>query len=63
MAAKNVYVGRVWPVMPTWVRVTVGTKPEMEQFQAVFKEVMDSPVTANLSLPEWTEEMPGRFLS
>jgi len=63
MAAKNVYIGRVWPVMPTWVRVTVGTKPEMQQFQVAFKQVMDSPVTASLSLPEWATDTPGRFLS
>jgi histidinol-phosphate aminotransferase len=64
MAARNVFIGRVWPVMPTWVRVTVGTKPEMQQFQVAFKEVMDSPVTAaGLSLPQWSEDMPGRFLS
>jgi histidinol-phosphate aminotransferase len=33
MAAENVYVGRVWPVWPTWVRVTVGTKEEMAKFK------------------------------
>jgi histidinol-phosphate aminotransferase len=63
MAAKNVFIGRVWPVMPTWVRVTVGTKPEMEQFQATFKEVMNSPATAGYEAPVLFEEMPGRFLS
>jgi len=63
MAAKNIYIGRVWPVMPTWVRVTVGTQPEMQQFQAAFKQVMDAPTTATLSLPEWQENTPGRFLS
>jgi hypothetical protein len=49
--------------MPTWVRVTVGTKPEMEKFQVAFKEVMDSPVTAALETPEMFEELGGRFLS
>lgn len=34
MAAEKVYVGRVWPVWPTWVRVTVGTKEEMARFKA-----------------------------
>jgi histidinol-phosphate aminotransferase len=33
MAAENVYVGRVWPIWPTWVRVTVGTKEEMAKFK------------------------------
>jgi histidinol-phosphate aminotransferase len=40
MAAKNVYIGRAWPVWPTHVRITVGTQPEMEAFQAAFQAVM-----------------------
>ncbi|AXC13219.1 Periplasmic aromatic amino acid aminotransferase beta precursor [Acidisarcina polymorpha] len=63
MAAKNVYIGRVWPIMPTWVRVTVGTRPEMQQFQATFKQVMDSSVTATAALPEIFEDLPPRFVS
>lgn len=31
-----VYVGRVWPVWPNYVRVTVGTAEEMKKFQAAF---------------------------
>src|SRR5262249_27081203 len=34
MAKEHVLVGRIWPIMPTWVRVTVGTQAEMERFQA-----------------------------
>jgi histidinol-phosphate aminotransferase len=34
MSAENVYVGRVWPIWPAWVRVTVGTKEEMAKFKA-----------------------------
>jgi histidinol-phosphate aminotransferase len=63
MAAKNVYIGRVWPVMPTWVRVTVGTKQEMQTFQVAFKEVMDAPATASLDVPALAEDLNGRFLS
>jgi histidinol-phosphate aminotransferase len=40
MAARNVYIGRAWPVWPTHVRITVGSKAEMERFQTVFREVM-----------------------
>src|SRR5260370_29243714 len=32
MAKRNVYIGRVWPVCPTYVRITVGTQPEMDPF-------------------------------
>ncbi len=40
MAKENVLVGRIWPVMPTYVRITVGTGDEMEKFQAAFQKVM-----------------------
>jgi len=40
MAKENVLVGRVWPVMPNCVRITVGTQDEMEKFQAAFQKVM-----------------------
>ena len=60
---RNVYIGRVWPVMPTWVRVTVGTKSDMTAFQVAFKQVMDAPVVASLAAPEMFEDMPGRFIS
>jgi histidinol-phosphate aminotransferase len=36
MAAQNVYIGRVWPVWPTWVRVTVGSKEDMAKFKTAF---------------------------
>jgi histidinol-phosphate aminotransferase len=49
MAKQKVYVGRIWPVMPTWVRVTVGTQEEMAQFQAAFHKVMRG--TTAVSLP------------
>jgi histidinol-phosphate aminotransferase len=42
MAKENVLVGRVWPIMPTYVRVTVGTQEEMERFQAAFQKAMKS---------------------
>jgi histidinol-phosphate aminotransferase len=40
MAAQKIYIGRIWPVMPTCVRITVGTHDEMQQFQAAFQRVM-----------------------
>jgi histidinol-phosphate aminotransferase len=58
MVKKNVYIGRVWPVWPTYVRVTVGSKDDMAKFKVAFKEVMDSPVAAMLSLPEHREITP-----
>ena len=48
MAQHNVYIGRVWPVWPTYVRITVGTRTEMDKFQVAFKEVMNGPTAAAL---------------
>ncbi len=46
MAAKNVFIGRTWPVWPNAVRVSVGTAAEMAAFKVAYKQVMDSPVSA-----------------
>jgi histidinol-phosphate/aromatic aminotransferase/cobyric acid decarboxylase-like protein len=40
MRAENIYIGRVWPSWPTYVRVTVGTQDEMDKFKAAFVKVM-----------------------
>jgi histidinol-phosphate/aromatic aminotransferase/cobyric acid decarboxylase-like protein len=40
MRKEMVYIGRPWPVWPTSVRVTVGTKDEMAKFKAAFLKVM-----------------------
>lgn len=45
LAARNVYIGRPWPIWPTHVRITVGTQPEMEAFQEVFQAVMKNSTT------------------
>jgi histidinol-phosphate aminotransferase len=40
MVKENVYIGRVWPVWPTYVRVSVGTPQEMAKFKSAFLKVM-----------------------
>jgi histidinol-phosphate aminotransferase len=40
MVKRNVFIGRVFPAMPTHVRVTVGTRAEMESFKEAFAQVM-----------------------
>jgi histidinol-phosphate aminotransferase len=40
MAAKEIYIGRIWPAWPTQVRITVGTPDEMLAFRKTFQEVM-----------------------
>ena len=40
MAKEKVYIGRVWPSWPTYVRVSVGTREEMAKFKTAFLKVM-----------------------
>ncbi len=40
MAAKDVFIGRIWPAWPTQVRITVGTPDEMQAFRTAFAQVM-----------------------
>ncbi|MGA8149659.1 MAG: pyridoxal phosphate-dependent aminotransferase [Terriglobales bacterium] len=56
MAHQDVFIGRNWPVMPSYVRVTVGTRPEMEKFQAAFKKVMDGTAVGRLTPPRVVPE-------
>jgi len=37
---RNVEVGRVFPALPTHLRVTIGTEPQMKAFLAAFRQVM-----------------------
>ena len=58
MLKENVAIGRTWSAMPNYVRVTVGTKAEMEKFQTAFVKCMDMPPgaangAAALHLPEF----------
>jgi histidinol-phosphate aminotransferase len=41
MAEQNVMIGRVWPVMPNWTRITLGTQEEMGQFQLALNKAMN----------------------
>ena len=50
MAKQNVFIGRIWPSMPTYTRVTIGTAPEMEQFQVAWQKVMTGAVTAGVGV-------------
>jgi histidinol-phosphate aminotransferase len=45
MAARNVFIGRIWPVWPTYTRITVGTQDEMDAFQSAYQAVMKNAKT------------------
>ena len=40
MQAEKIYVGRAWPSMPTYSRITVGTADEMARFNKAVVKVM-----------------------
>ena len=40
LAREKVYVGRSWPIWPNHIRVTVGTREEMEKFKQAFARVI-----------------------
>lgn len=52
MQKEDVYIGRTWAAMPTYVRVTVGTAHEMKKFQEAFLKVYETaPAAAHADLP------------
>jgi histidinol-phosphate aminotransferase len=54
MMAEKVQIGRTWPAMPNFVRVTVGTQEEMNKFKVAYKKCYEmAPMTSSASL-----EMP-----
>ncbi len=61
MAAKNVIIGRVWPIWPNVVRISVGTADEMKKFQVAFKEVMSTPAKTTGRKLDPFEPVPYHF--
>ena len=52
MQKEDVFIGRTWKAMPTYVRVTVGTADEMRTFQVAFKKCYETaPAAAHLDFP------------
>lgn len=47
MASRNIFIGRTWPILPNYVRITVGTRSEMAKFQQAWHEVMNTPASAS----------------
>jgi len=64
MQKQNVYIGRIWPVWPNAVRISVGSPDDMAKFRTAFKTVMDTPVkTARAGRAKALEINGGKFLS
>src|SRR6202158_1852420 len=56
MASQNIFIGRIWPVWPTYAGIPIGAAPEMEQFQAAWQKVMTGAVAASVgAMPNWGE--------
>lgn len=47
MQEQKVYIGRIWPVWPNAVRITVGSADDMAKFKTAFKTVMDGHAMAS----------------
>ena len=65
LAAKEMFVGRIWPAWPNSLRITVGTADEMAAFRKSFSDVMSSS-TAGLKpapLPRRLADHPFTHLS
>jgi len=65
LAARDMFVGRIWPAWPNSLRITVGLPSEMMAFRTAFTEVMNSS-TAGLTpppLPRRLAEHPFTHLS
>jgi histidinol-phosphate aminotransferase len=43
MQKEKVYIGRIWPVWPNAVRISVGSPDDMAKFRTAFKKVMEAP--------------------
>lgn len=67
MQKEKIYIGRIWPVWPNAVRISVGSPDDMARFRAAFKKVMDAPA-ATAAEPRAASRSPvglnhDRFLS
>ncbi len=56
LAAKEMFVGRIWPAWPNSIRITVGLPDEMLAFRKAFSEVMSSSTAGLEPAP-----LPGRL--
>jgi histidinol-phosphate aminotransferase len=56
---QKVYIGRVWPVWPKAVRVSVGSPEDMAKFRAAYKVVMEKPAMATTATPARLAGLPG----
>jgi histidinol-phosphate/aromatic aminotransferase/cobyric acid decarboxylase-like protein len=52
MAQQNVFIGRIWPLMPAYARITVGTREEMNQFQVALQKVMKGTAVVGKVQPD-----------
>jgi histidinol-phosphate aminotransferase len=59
LAAREMYVGRIWPAWPDSLRITVGTPDEMMAFRNDFLAVMNSN-TAGLVPPKLPKRLENR---
>src|SRR5881394_1889570 len=60
LAAKKVFIGRIWPAWPTHLRISVGTQADMDAFQTAFAAVMKNSTSVSYALPATSVNSPDR---
>ena len=48
---KGVYIGRPFPPLTNWARITVGTQAEMDRALPIMLDVLKAPVTSASTQP------------
>jgi histidinol-phosphate aminotransferase len=43
---RGIRVGRKFPSLGTWLRISIGTQPEIEAFMAAFRDIVPAPRAA-----------------
>jgi histidinol-phosphate aminotransferase len=60
LAARDMYVGRIWPAWPNSLRITVGTPDEMMAFRKDFSAVMSGSTASLVAPPSLSKRLEGR---
>lgn len=60
LAARDMYVGRIWPAWPNSLRITVGTPDEMMAFRKDFTAVMSGSTAGVIAPPSLSKRLEGR---
>jgi histidinol-phosphate/aromatic aminotransferase/cobyric acid decarboxylase-like protein len=58
---KGVQIGRAFPPMTSWARISIGTREEMEQAIPVFMEALATPPTQQTASLDHLDYLPNEL--